>query len=106
MSSRIDIVSALFRAYFSEGMDIGDLEVLTQIGNESGLDRDTLVQVLQTGRYRPKIENMRKEAPAHTRGTQCFEKIILALRSVRLREKFSLHHDKGFRRDRRDYHQG
>jgi predicted DsbA family dithiol-disulfide isomerase len=53
---------ALFQAYFSQGMDIGNLEVLTQIGHESGLDRDDLAQALQTGKYRPRIENMRKEA--------------------------------------------
>jgi len=53
---------ALFQAYFSQGMDIGDLEVLAQIGHESGLDRDSLSQALQTGKYLPRIENMRKEA--------------------------------------------
>jgi predicted DsbA family dithiol-disulfide isomerase len=53
---------ALFQAYFSEGMDIGNLEVLKQIGHESGLDRDALAQALQTGKYKPRIENMRKEA--------------------------------------------
>jgi predicted DsbA family dithiol-disulfide isomerase len=53
---------ALFQAYFSQGMDIGNLEVLAQIGHESGLDRDTLAQALQTGKYRPRTENMRKEA--------------------------------------------
>jgi predicted DsbA family dithiol-disulfide isomerase len=53
---------ALFQAYFSKGMDIGNLEVLTQIGHESGLDRDSLAQSLQTGKYRPRIEHMRKEA--------------------------------------------
>ena len=53
---------ALFQAYFSQGMDIGNLEVLTQIGHESGLDRDSLAQSLQTGKYRPRIEDMRKEA--------------------------------------------
>jgi predicted DsbA family dithiol-disulfide isomerase len=53
---------ALFQAYFSQGMDIGNLEVLTQIGHESGLDRDSLAQSLQTGKYLPRIENMRKEA--------------------------------------------
>jgi predicted DsbA family dithiol-disulfide isomerase len=52
----------LFRAYFSQGMDIGSLAVLTQIGHESGLDRDDLAQALQTGRYRSVLENMRKEA--------------------------------------------
>jgi predicted DsbA family dithiol-disulfide isomerase len=54
--------SSLFQAYFSQGMDIGNLEVLTQIGQESGLDRDALAQALQTGKYRQKIENIRKEA--------------------------------------------
>lgn len=54
--------SALFQAYFSNGMDIGDLDVLAQIGHESGLDREALGQALQAGKYRHRIENMRKEA--------------------------------------------
>ena len=53
---------ALFQAYFSHGMDIGNIEVLTQIGHESGLDRDSLAQALQTGKYLPRIEDMRREA--------------------------------------------
>jgi len=54
--------SALFRACFSEGMDIGSIEVLTHLGLEAGLDRDALGQALQSGKYRPMIENMRNEA--------------------------------------------
>ncbi len=54
--------SELFRAYFSQGMDIGNIEVLAQIGHEAGLDRDALVESLQTGKHRPVIENMKKEA--------------------------------------------
>jgi predicted DsbA family dithiol-disulfide isomerase len=54
--------SALFQAYFSQGMEIGSLEVLTELGHESGLDRGALAQALQTGKYRQTIENMRKEA--------------------------------------------
>jgi predicted DsbA family dithiol-disulfide isomerase len=54
--------SALFRTYFSEGMDIGSLEVLAQTGHDAGLDRDALVQVLQSRKFLPMIENMRKEA--------------------------------------------
>lgn len=53
---------ALFHAYFSQGMDIGNIEVLTHIGHESGLDRDYLAQALETGRYLPRIEDMRREA--------------------------------------------
>jgi len=54
--------SALFRAYFSEGLDIGSIEVLTQIGQEAGLDSAALGQALRTGRFRPMIESMRQEA--------------------------------------------
>ncbi len=54
--------SALFRAYFSQAMDIGNIEVLAQTGLEAGLDRDTLVQALQSGKFRPRIETMRNEA--------------------------------------------
>jgi len=54
--------SALFRAYFSEGLDIGSIEVLTQIGHEAGLDSDALGQSLRTGKLLPRIESMRQEA--------------------------------------------
>ena len=54
--------SALFQAYFSQGMGIGNFEVLTQIGHESGLDQDALAQANLTGKYRPRMENMQKEA--------------------------------------------
>ena len=53
---------ALFQAYFSQGMDIGNIDVLTQIGSEAGLDGDTLAQARQTGAYRTRIEQMRNEA--------------------------------------------
>jgi len=53
---------ALFQAYFSVGMDIGRVEVLKQIGHEAGLDHEALGQALLTGKHRPMIENMRKEA--------------------------------------------
>jgi predicted DsbA family dithiol-disulfide isomerase len=54
--------SALFRTYFSEGMDIGSLEVLAQTGHDAGLDWDALVQALQSGKFLLMIENTRKEA--------------------------------------------
>ena len=52
----------MFQAYFSQGMDIGNFEVLTQIGHDAGLDQDALAQANLTGKYRPRIENMRKVA--------------------------------------------
>jgi predicted DsbA family dithiol-disulfide isomerase len=53
---------ALFRTSFSKGIEIGNLEVLACTGHDAGLDRDALVQALQSGKVLPMIENMRKEA--------------------------------------------
>jgi predicted DsbA family dithiol-disulfide isomerase len=46
---------ALFTAYFSEGHDIGDLNVLRQIARDTGLDADTLVQSIESGKYLSKL---------------------------------------------------
>jgi predicted DsbA family dithiol-disulfide isomerase len=52
----------LFRAYFSQARDIGDIEVLAQLGEEAGLDPVALTQALRAGTYHPIIDTMRKEA--------------------------------------------
>jgi predicted DsbA family dithiol-disulfide isomerase len=39
-------IEALFRAFFLEGRDIGDAEVLADIGEESGLDRGSVARYL------------------------------------------------------------
>lgn len=43
-----NVAAAIFRAYFERGADIGDLEVLTGIGREAGLDEQTLQTFRQT----------------------------------------------------------
>jgi len=43
--------AALFRAFFEDGRDIGDVGVLADIGVESGLEREGLVQALASGRH-------------------------------------------------------
>jgi predicted DsbA family dithiol-disulfide isomerase len=40
------VVEALFRAYFTEGLDIGDVQTLLNIVNEAGLDRRRAEAVL------------------------------------------------------------
>lgn len=42
---------ALFRAFFEDGRDIGAPSVLADIGAESGLDRQGLLEVLESGRH-------------------------------------------------------
>jgi predicted DsbA family dithiol-disulfide isomerase len=42
------LIKAIFKAYFSEGRDIGDLNVLADIAAETGLDRRAVVDFLNT----------------------------------------------------------
>ena len=42
------VVAALFKAYFKDGRDIGDLDVLADIGGECGMDRE-MVRTLLNG---------------------------------------------------------
>ena len=53
---------AVFQAYFSQGRDIGKIEVLKQIGREAGLDGDALDRALEAGIYRQTRENTKEEA--------------------------------------------
>lgn len=42
------IISALFRAYFNDGRDIGDIEVLADIADSSGLDASMIMKLLNS----------------------------------------------------------
>lgn len=46
-----EIHQALFAAYWSEGRDIGDLDVLVDIAAAAGLDADKAREVLECGAY-------------------------------------------------------
>ncbi len=54
--------TSIFSAYFSLGLDIGDLSVLSQLGSDAGLDPASLVKAVQTGKYLPALEEARQEA--------------------------------------------
>ena len=56
-----EIVEALFSAYFAEGRDIGDPDVLAAIGTGVGLDRTTIEPALND-------ETLRAEVKAEARG--------------------------------------
>lgn len=53
---------ALFRAFFQEGRDIGQVEVLVEIGGEVGLDRDALHRALASGQYTDRVLQDQAEA--------------------------------------------
>ena len=44
-----EVVEALFRAHFDELRDVGDPQVLADIGGAAGLDRDVIAQRLASG---------------------------------------------------------
>jgi len=58
-----DIVDALFAAYFKEGRDIGNIEVLADIADSAGLDAAVVTKLLQSD---ADIDNIQKR-DAHSR---------------------------------------
>jgi len=57
-----ELHEALFQAYFSQGLDIGDQEVIMQLGRDAGLDVELLGKALQEGTYLPKLKQAQEEA--------------------------------------------
>lgn len=51
----------LFRAYFEQGLNIGDPAVLVQVGVECGLDPTALGQAVREHRYHDRIEQVLRE---------------------------------------------
>lgn len=47
--------TALFRAFFEEGRDIGEVEVLLEVGDSADLDTEELRTALEEGRYTEKV---------------------------------------------------
>jgi predicted DsbA family dithiol-disulfide isomerase len=47
----------VFRAYFNEGLNIGKRDVLLDLGAQVGLDRTTLNEALESGKYAMRIKN-------------------------------------------------
>ena len=56
---------ALFQAYFGEGRDIGDIAVLSELGEASGLDSGGLEEAITSGRYTTLVN----EATAESRSS-------------------------------------
>ncbi|MHB8844333.1 MAG: DsbA family oxidoreductase [Nitrospirota bacterium] len=53
---------AVFDAYFGQGKDIGNIEVLAEIGRKTGLDAAALGAALRAGAYRRALERVKEEA--------------------------------------------
>jgi len=53
---------AVFAAYFSFGLDIGDLDVLRQIASDVGIDADALAGAVKSGKHLPMLERTKEDA--------------------------------------------
>lgn len=56
----------VYRAYFREGSNIGDLEMLKKLGAEAGLDPNEVEQAARSPKYELKLKN--NTLAAHSRG--------------------------------------
>ena len=61
-----EVVEALFKAYFEDGRDIGDIDVLVEIASETGMDTALVADLLEEGADREIIE--REDELAHKMG--------------------------------------
>lgn len=60
------VVSALFRAYFNEGRDIGDVEVLADIADSNAMDASVVARLMATDEDKDMI--VARDAHARERG--------------------------------------
>lgn len=68
-----DVVQALFEAYFLEGRDVGNLEVLKEVAEAAGLNGDDVVRFLKSGDLLPEIGSEDKTArDMGIQGVPCF----------------------------------
>jgi predicted DsbA family dithiol-disulfide isomerase len=52
----------IFHAYFTEGLDIGNLKVIADVAKKSGLDEKETLSAVRDGRYASRLNETRKEA--------------------------------------------
>ena len=51
----------IFQAYFTEGLNIGNLDVIAAVAGKSGLDEKETRSAVRDGRYLPRLDEARKE---------------------------------------------
>lgn len=57
-----DLKELLFKAYLTEGKNVNDLNTLTQLGIEVGLEAENVAQVLNSDKYTKEVKQDQEEA--------------------------------------------
>ena len=87
---RFDAVhEAIFRAFFVDGRDIGEVEVLQEIGQAAGLPAHLLREALDEQRYRPQV--LEDEQIAHNCGLSGVPMMLLRRADAPWRHAVPLH---------------
>jgi predicted DsbA family dithiol-disulfide isomerase len=71
-----EVVEALFQAYFEDGRDIGDIDVLVEIADQTGMDTALVADLLEQGADREIVE--REDEMAHKMGISGVPTFIFA----------------------------
>jgi len=74
------VVTALFRSYFLEGLDIGDPEVLAQIAGKAGMDAAVTSRLLATDADYDDL--VARDADARQKGVQAVPTFLIAQQYV------------------------
>ncbi|UWQ06025.1 DsbA family oxidoreductase [Aliiroseovarius crassostreae] len=74
------MVDRLFKAYFVEGMDIGDPEVLADLGADIGMERDVIARLLTSGADADDISA--RDADARHKGVNSVPTFVIANQHV------------------------
>jgi len=53
---------AVLGAYFSQGLDIGDLDILRQLAEDAGLDADAMAKAIKSGKHLLMLEKAKEDA--------------------------------------------
>jgi protein disulfide-isomerase len=59
-----DLEELLFKAYLTEGKNVNDLNILSELGIEVGLDAEAIAQVLNSDTYATEVQQDQEEANA------------------------------------------
>jgi predicted DsbA family dithiol-disulfide isomerase len=56
-----DFHENMFQAYFTEGRDIGNPDVIAAVAEKSGLDKKQMLMAIADGRYKSRLDEARRE---------------------------------------------
>lgn len=71
-----DMNHEIFRAFFEDGLDLSDMNVLLDIGVSAGLDREELRKALETGQYTKHV--LKDEKLARTLGITAVPTMLIS----------------------------